>query len=134
MSGDWKFYVYEIIADGAVVYVGKGCGKRAKVSGKERGGNPVVVAHFRHPEWALSFERERIAQRLAEGCKLLNITHGAALPWYQRTDTKEMAREVLVWMAGRVGRWIAAGRVAELARIIKMPVHELVALHQKFGI
>lgn len=129
----WKFYVYEIERGGRVIYVGKGCGRRASVSAKERGGVANLIAYFRHEVAALAFEKARIAERLLEGRGLENVASGNAVPWAKRTDTQQMAREVLEWLASRVGRWIKAGRVEELASILNMPRVELLSLHQKFG-
>lgn len=129
----WKYYVYEVERDGRVVYVGKGCGRRLSVSARARDGRASIVAYFKHEEFALQFERRRIAERLREGCRLENIASGNAIAWWKRTDTKQMATEVLEWVAARVGRWIKAGKVDELSRILKMPSDELIALHQRFG-
>lgn len=134
MATQWPFYVYEIMDGGRVVYVGKGSGRRCFVSAKERGGRAVILAHFRHPEWALAFERERIAERLAEGCVLKNVAYGVSAPWGQRTDTQAMAREVLEWFAARIGCWINAGRVEELGQILRMEKDDLVAIHQRFAL
>lgn len=128
-----RFYVYEIERDGEVIYVGKGCGKRHLQSAKERGGAAVIVAYFMTEAAALDFERERIAERLRDGKRLLNVLMGNRMPWNRRTDTQEMAREVLQWVAARAGRWIKAGRVEELASRLSIPSADIVSLHQRFG-
>jgi len=129
----WRFFVYEIVVDGRVVYVGKGQQERANASARRFGGKPVIVAYFKE-EWdALAFERKRIAERMAEGCALKNVLHGNHIPWEKRTDTQQMAREVLQWVAGRVGRWQKAGKIDQLSKIVRVPREELISLHQRFG-
>lgn len=129
----WKFYVYEIMRDERVVYVGKGCGKRAFVSAKERQGAVRFIAYFQHEEWALKFERERIAERLKQGYRLLNVSSGGKASWDKRTDTREMARDILESLAWRIGTWVRAGKVAQLSKICRMPEAQLIEIYQAHG-
>lgn len=132
MAG-WKYYVYEIMRDERVVYVGKGCGKRAYASAKQRQGTVRFIAYFQHEEWALKFERSRIVERLSEGCRLLNVSNGNKPSFNRRTDTREMAREVLESLAWRIGSWIKAGRTAQLSKICGVPEPQLIEIYQAHG-
>lgn len=129
----WRYYVYEVRRGESVVYVGKGCGRRGAYSAKARGGCLEIVAYFKHEAHALQFERERIASRIREGHRLQNIANGNAVSWWRRTDSREMAREVLEETARKVGTWIKAGKLDALSQRLKMPEYELVSLYQQFG-
>lgn len=112
-----KWFVYEILKDGAVCYVGKGCGGRDMASARRLNGVPQRVAHFYHEEHALEFERSRIKARLSEGLKLENVAHGNVIPWHRRTDMRDMAAEVLAGVARRIRRWSDAGLLPKLSKI-----------------
>jgi len=129
----WRWYVYEIVRGERVIYVGKGSGDRCLVSAKEKCGDAVKIASFKHEEHAYVFERARIKERLAEGFNLLNVSNGTKLPWQKRTDTRAYAREALEEVAWRFGRWIKAGRLSELASRIRMPESQILSVYQTFG-
>ena len=59
--GDRKYYVYSILHDSEVIYIGKGTGNRVRVSMQEREGNDyaVLVDELTHHE-AIDLERELI--------------------------------------------------------------------------
>lgn len=129
----WRWYVYEITRGETVVYVGKGTGKRAAQSATKHGGVPIRIAYFEHEEHSYAFERQRIKDRLSEGHPLRNISHGNAIPWWRRTDTRAYALEALQDLAWRIGTWIRAGRLPELARKCRISERELISLHQAYG-
>jgi len=57
-----RFYVYRIADDqGAVLYVGKGSGNRAKVQSARYGGKAEIVKRFFREVEAFAFERAQIA-------------------------------------------------------------------------
>lgn len=129
----WRFYVYEIKRGEDVIYVGKGCRNRGKHSAKERGGSLHIVAYFEHEAAALEFERERIADRLHEGCKLKNIKHGNEISWWRRSDSRQMALEVLEDVARKFGTWIKAGRIKDLSKRVGMTEGQILFIHQEYG-
>ena len=129
-----RWYVYEILRNEAVVYVGKGCGKRFKQSEKQRHGAAVLIAYFWHEEHALAFERARILDRLSDGCRLENIAYGNSASWWKRTDTRQMARDVLGILAHRIGNWKRQNLLHELSRISRIPQEQLLYIHQNFSI
>ena len=129
----WPYYVYEIERHGQPIYVGKGRGARLNVSARIRGGRPVVIAMFKHEEHALQFEKERIADRLKQGHRLLNVVHGNIIPWQRRTDTQAWAKELMAEFAQRFAHWIKAGRVDDLSTMINMDKKQIIRIYQKFG-
>ena len=64
MPNQKRFYVYRVLdAAGAVIYIGKGTGKRMFVSLKERGGATVeAIKHFAQESAAFKYEAKLIAK------------------------------------------------------------------------
>lgn len=54
-------YVYAVMVDGAIAYVGKGTGNRLNVSARKHGGQPVVLRECKSEDDAFAYEREMIA-------------------------------------------------------------------------
>jgi len=129
----WKWYVYEITRGEEVIYVGKGCGKRMFVSAKLKDGEPREVARFSDEAAAYGFEKSLIADRVKNGCILRNVKNGFSMSWEKRTDSRNMAREVLEDLAYKFGRWIKAGKVHVLAARTRIPVWQIFQIHQQFG-
>ncbi len=68
-----RWYVYALIRDGIIVqYIGKGSGRRHKVSARRHGGECKILAEFDSERSALKYEREMIAKHKPE----LNKTKG----------------------------------------------------------
>ena len=59
---NWLFYVYDIIIDGVIAYVGKGSGKRVKTQARAKSGEGVKVALFFNEDEAYRYERHRIRE------------------------------------------------------------------------
>jgi hypothetical protein len=69
-----RFYVYDVLnADGVTIYVGKGSGRRAYVSCRERGGHEFKIVERFASECA-AYAKE--VARIAEIKPLLNIAAG----------------------------------------------------------
>lgn len=57
-----KWFVYHVVVDGVVIYVGKGCGRRHRVSAARLGGIPEIVQRFKSESDALRYEKRLIAE------------------------------------------------------------------------
>ena len=96
----WKWYVYKLFDGDDVVYVGKGCGNRLRVSKKERGFNGHEVARFKSEADALEYEKGEIVSLKPR----LNCSHIRNAPrtwdqsfnWILRRDTKAAAALLLL--------------------------------------
>lgn len=54
-------YVYAIKTEGGIVYIGKGTGRRARVSARRCGGEWEIIKAFTSEDAAFAYEREMIA-------------------------------------------------------------------------
>jgi hypothetical protein len=57
-----RWYVYKILVDGSLAYIGKGCGKRAAVSAKRLRGTPEIIRTYAREWAALRLEKRLIAE------------------------------------------------------------------------
>lgn len=54
-------YVYAVKVDGVIVYIGKGTGRRSRVSARRCGGQPEILKAFTNEDDAFAYERKMIA-------------------------------------------------------------------------
>ena len=96
----WRFYVYDVLsADGQLLYVGKGSGRRNLVSGAQRGGIGMIVAMFKKESDAYKFERDRIAELAptlnrhpgGNGCRVQAMPRTRYLAAIERLGTRVYA-------------------------------------------
>lgn len=59
---EWRFYVYEIVDGDALLYVGKGSGRRLRQQIARFKAEGREIARFKRERDAYAFERERIAE------------------------------------------------------------------------
>lgn len=114
----WKWYVYKLFDGEEVVYVGKGCGDRLRVSSRVRGYLGNEVARFKDEADALAHERQEILSIKPR----LNCTHVRSAPrswdqrfaWLLRRNTKAASAFVLLKFLGT--HWFPSKEAEQIAR------------------
>ena len=94
-----NWYVYSIVRNGQCVYIGKGSGKRCKLSAKQRNGEALILVNGVTHEKALELEKSFIQQIGIENLENKNCggtgRQTKKIPTYLKGDKWDKWR---VWM------------------------------------